>query len=200
MITLTTIQSALALGNAGQRLFFPVKLLNLPVDGTHQHVSHMVEFSLTIPVRVEDPIVNHPKLIGNRIKVNAVNHSYTFDDPMLITRILPSYSLDLNRMRLFQHDIVKNNIAFWPTLEEWANILLKHSWREFLFFEEARNIIVREMGKVIRQTGAGIVNLTGGQILAVQVTRRFRTLNYLFSPIAQVLSILLHCNLSFYVI
>ena len=102
---------------------------------------------------------------------------------MLITRILPSDSLDFNRMRLFRHDIVKNNVAFWPTLEEWANFLSKHSGREFLFFEEARNIIVREMGKVIRQIGVGIVNLTREQILTVQVTRRFCTLSYPFSPI-----------------
>ncbi len=70
-------------------------------------------------------------------------------------------------MNFLQHRVVKNNIALEPTGKKRIPLFPEHSGRKFFFFEEAGDIIVREVGKVICQISAGILNLTREQVLTV---------------------------------
>ena len=112
-----------------------------PVGGTYQHIPHMIQFGLAIPARIKNAKIDHPKLIGNRVKIDAVDHTDTFDNPVLITRILPSNTLNFSGVSLFQHHIVKNDVALNPTGEKGASFLPKQSRGQFFFFEKARYII-----------------------------------------------------------
>ena len=82
------------------------------MNGTEEHIPYMVKFGLAIAIRVKNTVINHPKLISNRIEIDAVDYANTFDNAMLIARILPSNALNFSRMNLFQNDIIKDDIAF----------------------------------------------------------------------------------------
>ena len=144
----------------------------------------MIQFGHTIPVGIKNPKINYPKLIGKRIEIDTVDHPDPFDYTRLIARILPPNSLYFSVMNLFQYYIIKNYGTFEPTRKERINFLSKHSGAKLFFFEKARNIVVRQISKVVCQISTSIIDLTGEQVLTVQVARCFHTVNYPFLSFA----------------
>jgi len=72
----------------------------------------MVQLTLAVCLRREDPVVNESELICFWIIVDAVNYTNAFNNAMYVTRILPSDQFDALTMLLVEYRIIKNEVAF----------------------------------------------------------------------------------------
>src|SRR5437763_10795747 len=141
------------------------------LDEVFQHLLQVIEFGFAIALRVVNAIINHPKLVGLRIDINASDHTDAFDDVVSVATILPPHEFDLERVVLIQDRVIKEDKALWGDDQLRAHLLPQQPRLNAVISQVAVDGIVRERLRVLGKVRQGVIDLTTEQILAVVKSR-----------------------------
>lgn len=148
-----------------------------PVQGTEQHIPHVVELGLTVPFGVKNPVVDDPESVIDWVVVNAVDHADALDDAVLVARVLTPDALNFIRVNLLENHIIKNQIPFQAACNQRFDFLPKQFGRQVAFLKEAADVIVGQVGKMISQIRAGVVDLAREKVLTVNLAGCFHPIS-----------------------
>jgi len=135
--------------------------------GIVQHLAHMIQLSLTVPVRVENPVVDDPGLVSVWIDVDTRHHPDAFDDPMHVPTVLSPHQLNLERAILVQYSVVERQIPIGTGHKLTLDILPHYPRRDFLAFQIAFDRIMAKILTVLRKVCQGVIGLRYQQKLTI---------------------------------
>ena len=98
-------------------------------NGVDQHLTHMVQLALAVPVRVVDALVNDPETVLFRVDVDAGHHADVLDDPLCVAAVLPPHQFDLKRVVVVQHRVVEHQVPVCRLRHLSAHVLPHHLCR-----------------------------------------------------------------------
>jgi hypothetical protein len=78
------------------------------IDSIQKHVLQMIQFGLSIPVRIINPVVDHPELVYFGIDVDTRYDPHPVDQAMRIPAVLLAHQFDLGGKVLIDHRVIKH--------------------------------------------------------------------------------------------
>ena len=132
-----------------------------------KHLPHVVQFALTVLVRVEDAVVNYPELLSTRVDVHTCYQAYASDHTLFVAAPLPTHHLDVGSKAVVQHCIVKDHVGLGVERQRRLRLLPQQARRKLLTAQVAVDGIMAKARQVLRHVREGVVDLAAQQKLAV---------------------------------
>ena len=88
-----------------------------------EHLPDVIYLCKAISVRVENPVVDHPEVLGCGIDVYTRDYADAPDYALLVAAVLVARRLDLGPKALIQHGIVEDQIRSRISLQKWLYLL-----------------------------------------------------------------------------
>jgi hypothetical protein len=107
-----------------------------------EHFLNMVDFRLSIPVRVVETVINHPKLIRFGIDIDARDNANAANNTLGIATPLAADKTNFLRVILVQHRVIKENISKRAWNDFALDPLPQVAWLDVIFFEKIPNSVV----------------------------------------------------------
>src|ERR1043165_2117865 len=139
----------------------------LSVLSHREHLLYMIQLALAVAVRVEDTVVNHPKLLRLRIDIHACNQSYASDHAVLVAAPLTAYHLNVGSEAMVQHRIIEDPVGVGVKCQLRLHLLPQQPGGEFFTTQVAVDGIMAKALQMVSHVRKRIVNLTTQQKLAV---------------------------------
>ena len=122
-----------------------------------EHLFNMVDFRLSISVRVIEAIIYHPKLIRFGIDIYARDDTYTANDAFGVTAPLAADKTNVLGIILVQHRIIKEDIPQRAGDDFALHPLPQVAWLEIILFEKIPNRVVTPYLAVFGKVRQGII-------------------------------------------
>lgn len=132
-----------------------------------KHLPNMVQLTLAIGARVEDAVVNHPKLLRLGVDVHTRNQADASDYALFVAAPLTAYHLDVGSEAVVQHCVIEHHIPLWVYCNGRLHLFPKQSGREFLASQVAVDGIMAKARQMVCHVREGVVDLAAQQKLAV---------------------------------
>ena len=134
----------------------------------------MVEFGFAVAVRIENPVINHPKAINRRVVINAGDNADALDNPADIARILATHTFNVVRVRFVGDRIIKDDVAVFGLHQSCAGFFPHQTRCQFLVFQIPIDAVMVKIINVVSQIRASVIDLARQQILAVNLACCFQ--------------------------
>lgn len=132
-----------------------------------KHLPNMVQFALTIGIRVEDAVVNYPELLCLGVDIHTCDQPDASDYALFVAAPLTTHHLDVGPETVVQHCVVENHMPLWVRCNGRLHLFPKQSWRELLASQVAVDGIMAKARQMVRHVREGVVDLAAQQELAV---------------------------------
>ena len=147
-----------------------------------QHLADMIHLAFAVFIGIEYAPVEGPKLIGLGVHVNACHHTNATNNPMRIAAILLPYRIDLLRIALVQHRIIKHHEALCARHNLILHLLPQCARWQINIPQKSVHLVVAYSGNMLGIMRQRVVPLRRQQVLAVVL-------------VAQALAAVIHPNL-----
>src|SRR4030066_2568750 len=146
-----------------------------------QHLMQMIQLRLAISIGIVDPIINNPKLVRRWVDIHTSHYTDPFDHATCIPAILSLNQLNLVRIVLVNHRIVKHDISVGILHHSSFHVFPNQVRCNLISGQVSIDHIVSEYFSVLCKVRQRIVDLATEQILAVVQASNglFRWFNYL---------------------
>ncbi len=135
-----------------------------------QHIMHVIQLRLAIPLRIIKTIIDDPELVQNGVDIYAGHHPNTFDDPVRISTPLPPYQFHLEREILIHDRVIEHQVSFRYLCHLSFHIFPYQVGGDFFACQIPVDRIMTEFLGVISKIGQRIVDLADQQILTIILT------------------------------
>ena len=132
-----------------------------------QHIMHMIQLGLAIPVRIINALVDDPELVQHGIDIHTGHHPNSFDDPVCISAPLAPHQIHLEREILIHNRVIKHHISFRNLCHLSFHIFPYQVGRDFFACQIPVDRVMAEFLGVISKIGQRIIDLADQQILAI---------------------------------
>ena len=132
-----------------------------------QHLQHVLNLGLAIPLRVIDAIIKYPKGIFFRIDIDTGDNPDTCDDRFGVATPLPTGWLNLKGVSFISHRIIKDNVAVFREDDVMAYILPDLAWCNLFPTQVGIDLVVAPLLAMVSEVGLGVVGLAHEQKLAI---------------------------------
>lgn len=148
----------------------------LVLHDLHEHVLHMVERALAVPVGIVNAVIDHPVLARLGIDVHAVDQTDAFAQSVRIAAVWQPHQFDLVREVLVQHRVVEDDVTMRRGLDLPARVLPYQPRCQPVLAQVAIDRVVAHLFfGMVRVVRDGVVDLAHQQVLAaIQSRRAFR--------------------------
>lgn len=141
-------------------------------NGLVEHVPHVVEFGLAVPVWIIEPPIDDPVFAGVHVDIHAIDDTNAFDDSMFVAAILAPYQFHLEGVALVQDRIVEYQAGIPVASDKVSDGLPDGIWRHVVIHQVTVYGIMRENRLVLGHVGLRVVDLGRDDELAIIPTRR----------------------------
>ena len=124
-----------------------------------QHLQHVLNLGLAIPLRVIDAIIKYPKGIFFRIDIDTSDNPDACDDRFGVAAPLPTEWLNLKGVSFFSHPIIKDIVAVFREDDVIAYILPVLAWGNLFPILVAIDLVVAPLLAMVSEAGLGVVGL-----------------------------------------
>lgn len=125
-----------------------------------EHLLKVIDLAFAINVRVVDPVVDDPKLVGVRIDVNAAHNADAANYALRVTAPLPAHPADDCRMVFVQDRVVEDDVSIGRGVNLPSHRLPEKPGRDLFTGEVAPDHVVAPTPGVIGKVGERVVNLS----------------------------------------
>ena len=125
--------------------------------GIVEHVPHMVEFGLAVPVGIIDPPIDYPVFAGIQVDIHAIDDTDAFHDGMLVAAILAAHQFYLERMALVQDSIVEYKAGVPAAADKVSDGLPDGIRRHVVLHEITVYCIMRENRFMLGHVGLRVI-------------------------------------------
>ena len=132
-----------------------------------QHLQHVLNLGLAIPLRVIGAIIKYPKAIFFRIDINTSDNPDACDDRFGVATLLPTGWLNLKGVSFISHRIIKDNGAVFREDDVMTHILPDLAWGKLFPTQVAIDLVVAPLLTMVSEVGLGVVGLAHQQKLAI---------------------------------
>ena len=132
-----------------------------------QHLQHVLNLGLTIPLRVIDTIIKYPIGIFFRIDINTSDNPDACDDRFGVATPLPTEWLNLKGVSFISHPIIQDIVAVFREDDVMACILPVLAGGNLFPTQVAIDLVVAPLLAMVSDVGLGVVGLAHQQKLAL---------------------------------
>ena len=112
-----------------------------------QHVGHVPELGLAVPVGSEEAVINQPELVG--VDAHAIDQPDAGNHAVGVAAVLAAHQIDAPAMVLVEHRIVEQDVAPRAEHDLRAHLLPELAHGEPLGFEKIAHVVVGEPVQVV---------------------------------------------------
>ena len=136
-------------------------------QGSCEHLAHMVELALAVPLGVVQTVVDDPVLPVVGVDVQAVDHPDALDQAMSVATVLQPHQIDMMGMILVDDGVIENQTTTGRCDHIGLDVLPNQARRQFVTTQHAIDSIVTESAAVFCEIRHGEIGMAGAKKLAI---------------------------------